>query len=104
MNCGPRIAPDVLPSDELKRRLLHSITTAMNDDISKVGTDKRLRHMDRLDAMSAAAEFLEKYGSALCEDCPPVGYPTDKTRCAPCPRGGRLPEKESPACPSIPKK
>lgn len=23
---------------------------------------------------------------ALCEDCPPVGYPTDKTRCAPCPR------------------
>lgn len=24
--------------------------------------------------------------AALCEDCPPVGYPTDKTRCAPCPR------------------
>lgn len=23
---------------------------------------------------------------ALCSDCPPVGYPTDKTRCAPCPR------------------
>lgn len=22
----------------------------------------------------------------LCEDCPPVGYPTDKTRCTPCPR------------------
>lgn len=22
----------------------------------------------------------------LCEDCPPVGYPTDKTRCEPCPR------------------
>lgn len=21
-----------------------------------------------------------------CSDCPPVGYPTDKTRCAPCPR------------------
>lgn len=21
-----------------------------------------------------------------CEDCPPVGYPTDKTRCAPCDR------------------
>lgn len=25
-------------------------------------------------------------GSKLCEDCPPVGYPTDKTRCEPCPR------------------
>jgi len=23
---------------------------------------------------------------ALCEDCPPVGYPTDETRCLPCPR------------------
>jgi hypothetical protein len=25
--------------------------------------------------------------SGVCEDCPPVGYPTDATRCAPCPRG-----------------
>lgn len=26
-------------------------------------------------------------GSAdLCSDCPPVGYPTDTTRCMPCPR------------------
>lgn len=24
--------------------------------------------------------------SALCADCPPVGYSTDKTRCSPCPR------------------
>lgn len=23
---------------------------------------------------------------ALCEDCPPIGYVTDKIRCAPCPR------------------
>lgn len=22
----------------------------------------------------------------LCDDCPPLGYPTDKTRCLPCPR------------------
>lgn len=22
----------------------------------------------------------------LCKDCPPVGYPTDDTRCMPCPR------------------
>jgi hypothetical protein len=22
----------------------------------------------------------------LCENCPPVGYPTDATRCLPCPR------------------
>ncbi len=24
--------------------------------------------------------------TAMCEDCPPVGYPTDETRCTPCPR------------------
>ncbi len=22
----------------------------------------------------------------LCQDCPPAGYPTDATRCSPCPR------------------
>ena len=26
------------------------------------------------------------YASSMCMDCPPVGYPTDKTRCDPCPR------------------
>jgi len=25
-------------------------------------------------------------GGPLCSDCPPVGYPTDKTRCDECPR------------------
>jgi hypothetical protein len=24
--------------------------------------------------------------TANCEDCPPVGYPTDRTRCTECPR------------------
>lgn len=24
--------------------------------------------------------------SLMCSDCPPVGYPTDKTRCSECPR------------------
>lgn len=22
----------------------------------------------------------------ICSDCPPIGYPTDKTRCVSCPR------------------
>lgn len=25
---------------------------------------------------------------SLCSDCPPVNYPTDETRCTPCPRRG----------------
>lgn len=31
-------------------------------------------------AMAAACD------GRLCSDCPPPGYPTDKTRCTPCPR------------------
>jgi hypothetical protein len=30
----------------------------------------------------------------LCSDCPPAGYPTDKTRCAECPR--RSPDTRQP--------
>lgn len=31
--------------------------------------------------------------STNCEDCPPVGYPTDDTRCLPCPRRSVDPAK-----------
>lgn len=30
--------------------------------------------------------FAKSLAGKLCSDCPPVGYPTDKTRCLPCPR------------------
>lgn len=30
--------------------------------------------------------ILNRVQDALCSDCPPVGYPTDKTRCGMCPR------------------
>jgi hypothetical protein len=32
------------------------------------------------------ADATEAKADDLCEDCPPTGYPTDKTRCIPCPR------------------
>ena len=35
----------------------------------------------RLVGLQMRAEGMRK-----CEDCPPVGYPTDNTRCEPCPR------------------
>jgi len=48
----------------------------------------------------------------LCEDCPPVGYPTDETRCTPCPRSAdkatqplpdhlKPPVKAGDPCPAI---
>jgi hypothetical protein len=36
--------------------------------------------------ISEAKEREEMSEKSLCGDCPPIGYPTDETRCAPCPR------------------
>lgn len=35
----------------------------------------------------AAAHYRSLEG--CCEDCPPIGYPTDKTRCDECPRSSK---------------
>lgn len=42
--------------------------------------------------LCAAAEFLlnRRIAAMLCSDCPPVGYPTDSTRCDKCPRKATL--------------
>jgi len=34
----------------------------------------------------AIASAAPAVSATLCEDCPPVCYPTDRTRCTPCPR------------------
>lgn len=37
----------------------------------------------------AAESLLHRRIAAMpCSDCPPVGYPTDRTRCEECPRRG----------------
>ncbi len=41
---------------------------------------------DRSVDLAIAASLAGK----LCSDCPPVGYPTDETRCAPCSRSATL--------------
>ena len=44
-----------------------------------------------------AAAMIRALGGALCDDCPPMGYPTDKTRCLSCPRrSDLLPEQADP--------
>lgn len=58
--CPQKFALTHCRAADLGKRLRHAITTAMNDDLSEVGTDKRKRHCDRLDVMSAAAAFLEE--------------------------------------------
>ena len=57
--CPQKYALTHCRAADIGRRMRHAITTAMNDDLSEVGTDKRKRHCDRLDVMSEAAAFLE---------------------------------------------
>jgi len=57
--CPQKYALTHCRAADLGKRLRHAITTAMNDDMSEPGTEKRKRLSDRLDAMSAAAAFLE---------------------------------------------
>lgn len=42
------------------------------------------REMEREAAQGRGG--LTEASEELCDDCPPVSYPTDKTRCTPCPR------------------
>lgn len=57
--CPQKYALTHCRAADLGRRLRHAVTTAMNDDLSELGSEKRKRHCDRLDVMSAAAAFLE---------------------------------------------
>jgi hypothetical protein len=43
----------------LRKRLLHAITTASNDDISEPMSEKRLRHAERVAAMYVAIDFID---------------------------------------------
>lgn len=51
--------------------------------LQKINRGFRDRYVDWDSAIAAMKEV------ALCSDCPPAEYPTDKTRCLPCPH--RLP-------------
>lgn len=46
-----------------------------------------ISHAEREHTPPAFAAWLVELARRCrrCEDCPPIGYPTDKTRCAPCP-------------------
>ena len=53
----------------------------------KMNTDRKwLLHM----AEKEDGCFVGVGAHELCSDCPPSGYPTDRTRCAECPRKATL--------------
>ena len=51
----------------------------------------KARRIEAAEEREAWAEAIESLTAVcpptiLCSDCPPADYPTDKTRCLPCPR------------------
>jgi hypothetical protein len=52
-------------------------------------------HWSCSESGSAIAQPQAQPPQELCEDCPPVGYPTDETRCIPCPRRATQPPAQS---------
>jgi hypothetical protein len=50
---------------DIVERLRHAAATASNDDLSSQGTEKRSRHVERIDAMLAGADEIEKLRTAI---------------------------------------
>jgi hypothetical protein len=63
-------------TDRAPEPLLDEATRAANERCA-IAADKAARILAALSTQPSPT---------LCEDCPPDGYPTDKTRCDPCPR------------------
>lgn len=66
-------------------RLANDGRAVMPEGCAEVADMRPTQQVAREDAPSPVAA-----GDELCEDCPPVDYPTDKTRCDPCPRRATL--------------
>lgn len=74
---------------EIVRRLdslRHGLDTATRDgiadDLAAIATEVELARETPTEHPQAPPGYVVE----LCEDCPPVAYSTDKTRCGPCPR------------------
>jgi hypothetical protein len=65
---------DETPVEEAKR---------VADDARRMELIRREREESE---RATLAMLTKKYGVKICEDCPPVGYSTDETRCLPCQR------------------
>lgn len=66
------------------------------------GLEKAQREIsERIQAKEIISKFSRAISLMRCEDCPPVGYPVDTTRCATCPRWGCMFEL-APSEPCVP--
>ncbi len=58
----------------------HKVKTATIDQ-PQMAKQRRIRARE-----AEHKQLMQSILGDLCDDCPPTGYPIDKTRCLPCPR------------------
>jgi hypothetical protein len=64
--------PKPFEARAIAQRLRHAMVTMQNDDLSPPRTEKRSRHIARIDVLLDAAEFLEGLGRDTVSACPAV--------------------------------
>ncbi|WP_428491656.1 hypothetical protein [Rhodopila sp.] len=78
-----QIIKDILgfePDDDLENHLNYGCHSTLEHALKYLTQRGLLRTNPPADALPGVTV------EDLCDDCPPIGYPTDKTRCLPCPR------------------
>jgi hypothetical protein len=83
---------------DLTRPKVQSDDSVRHDRLRQAIAEKdaaRGRPLTDRERLANLAQALAEPCETLCSDCPPIGYPTDETRCAPCPRRAE-PENEDP--------
>lgn len=84
--CKPLVAEEINAWLESNCVIRNGKPDRSTIDVSADAQVKRLEALMR-DIRAALSTTASKGGAdELCEGCPPVGYPTEKTRCLPCPR------------------
>jgi hypothetical protein len=71
-------------ASDLEKRLRITATLFREKGVMLTVADEAEEAADELARLRAQLEAM------LCSDCPPIGYPTDKTRCTPCPRRAQV--------------
>ena len=82
--------PDVIASWFHQAPAVRALLSRYDSSQPETGKTVLVENQDVAGQPAASAE------PHRCEDCPPVGYPTDKTRCAPCDRRTTAPVTQEP--------
>lgn len=84
------LARDIAAPDTIREwcrlRCLHGRNTPKDEQIQEALACADAMEADRKTYEITRGSSRKNADRIICSDCPPVGYPTDSTRCHECPR------------------